>query len=100
MSGARVNLGGAIPADVCAHCGNALTESGRSHAEGRNRGLQRCAPEETGRPYGLAAHPKGTPHPLNCHLYVEAGARALGDHARERAALDSLALDDRARGRS
>ena len=26
-------------------------------------------------------------------------AHALGDHARERAALDSIALDDRARGR-
>lgn len=53
-------------ADVCKHCGrtivnfdtNGVVYKGFKHSAGRQNGLIRCWPEDTGQPYGLDATPR------------------------------------------
>lgn len=53
-------------ADICEHCGRSVvnfTDNGKifktfKHTEGKQRGLIRCWPEDTGQPYGLEATPR------------------------------------------
>lgn len=53
-------------ADICLHCGrsvvnydtNGTVYKGFKHTEGKQRGLIRCWPEDTGQPYGLDATPR------------------------------------------
>ncbi len=53
-------------ADICEHCGRSVANfdtngkvyKGFQHTEGKQRGLIRCWPEDTGQPYGLDATPR------------------------------------------
>jgi hypothetical protein len=53
-------------ADICEHCGRSVVNfdtNGKvfksfKHTEGKQRGLIRCWPEDTGQPYGLEATPR------------------------------------------
>lgn len=53
-------------ADICEHCGRSIVNfdtngtvyKGFKHTEGKQRGLIRCWPEDTGQPYGLDATPR------------------------------------------
>lgn len=57
---------GVMIADICKHCGKKVVNfneagevfKGFKHTEGRQRGLIRCWPEDTGQPYGLDATPR------------------------------------------
>jgi len=57
---------GVMIADICKHCGKSVVNfdtdgtvfKGFKHSEGRQRGLIRCWPEDTGQPYGLDATPR------------------------------------------
>jgi len=56
-------------AAVCKHCARPLAENG-THAEGRQRGLNRCDTADSGLPYGYDAAPIGTPCSHACRGYV------------------------------
>lgn len=53
-------------ADICKHCGRSVVNydtagtvfDGFKHTEGKQNGLKRCWPEDTGMPYGLDATPR------------------------------------------
>lgn len=53
-------------ADICVHCGRSVVNfnengevfKGFKHTDGKQRGLIRCWPEDTGKPYGLDATPR------------------------------------------
>lgn len=44
---------------ICKHCGQRIV--GLTHATGRNRGLMRCNPKDSGVEYGYNAEPVGAP---------------------------------------
>lgn len=60
------------PLTRCVHCRCTLDSTGTAHTEGSYSGLQRCG-DESGQPYGLAAHAPGTPCPPHCKGDLLAG---------------------------
>lgn len=63
------------PLTRCVHCRCTLDSTGTAHTEGSYSGLQRCG-EESGQPYGLAAHAPGTPCPPHCNGAGPAAVKA------------------------
>lgn len=63
---------------VCKHCGRAITSpragNGWIHADGGQRGMNRCHGDDSGLPYGYDADPEGEPCHRGClgHVGVEA----------------------------
>lgn len=53
---------------VCKHCDRPLAENG-THAEGRQRGKNRCDSDDSGLPYGYDAAPVGEPCSHACLGY-------------------------------